>query len=71
MGTIVFSTLVLCHLVFLYKLIDKVPDESKTFVAKLTQLIPDFAGKNPDLRCFGFLACVMVFLSCLIIVIFG
>ena len=71
MGTIVFTVLVLCHLVFVYKLIDKVPDESRTFVAKLTQLIPDFTGKNPDLRCFAFLACMMTFLSCLIIVIFG
>ena len=71
MGTIVFSVLVLCHLVFVYKVMDKVPDESRKFAVKLTQLIPDFAGKNPDLRCFAFLACVMAFLSCLIIVIFG
>ena len=71
MGTIVFAVLVLCHLVFLYKLIDKLPDESKAFVAKLTQLVPDFTGRNSDLRCFAFLVCVMAFLSCLIIVIFG
>ena len=71
MGPELFTFAIVCFLIFLYKIVrlalDKMPDETKAFVSRVTQLIPSFSdSRNSDLKSFGFCVAVMAFIILLI-----
>jgi len=71
MGPELFTFVILCFLIFLYKIVrltlDKMPDETKALASRLAHLIPSFAdSRNSDLKSFGFCVAVMAFVILLI-----
>ena len=70
MNQVVFLLLAALHLAFLYRLMDKMPDECQAFAARLTELLPSFNGERGDLKSFGFCLAVMGFIIGMALVFF-
>ena len=57
-------------LVFFLKLADKMPQECRSFMDRIAQMLPTFGGRNPDLRSCAFFVTVIGLATGLTVIIF-
>lgn len=71
MDQITFLLLTLAIMGFIYTMFQKIPDECKAFVSRLTGLVPEFEGEKADTRSLVFCGMCMVFALGVLMIIFG
>ena len=69
-GQILFSILVVVHLAFILRVIGRLPEASEAFISRLAQVLPEFQGKQADVKSSLFCLSILVFIVVMTLVVF-